>query len=111
MLDQHETLRQLHERSWGRVCLLGVGNRWRGDDGAGSRLAAALRAVVGTAAVDAGAVPENYLEKLVQKNPDTILIADAVDFGGAAGEFRLLAPDRISPAGLSSHALSLQMTR
>lgn len=94
----------------GRVCVLGVGNRDRRDDGVGSLIAERLAAQDLALTIDAGSVPENYLEKVARFRPETILIIDAVDFGGYPGEFRLLDADAIAPSGLSSHALSLRMT-
>jgi hydrogenase 3 maturation protease len=94
----------------GRVCILGVGNRHRRDDGVGSLIAERLAARHPALTIDAGTVPENYLEKVARSCPETILIIDAVGFGGYPGEIRLLDPDTIAPSGLSSHALSLRMT-
>jgi len=93
----------------GRVCVLGFGNRMWRDDGVGSHLAEALQACPGLDAVDAGFVPENYLEVVASKNPDTILMIDAADFGGAPGEVRLLQPGDVILAGISTHAGSPQM--
>jgi len=59
--------------------------------------------------IDAGSVPENYLEKAARWRPDTILILDATDFGGVAGEARILDPSQVGSAALSTHALSLRM--
>ena len=94
----------------GRVCLLGVGNRERRDDAAGSLLAERLAGSKGVLSIDAGVVPENYLEKVARWQPDTVLILDATDFGGEAGEVRILDPAAVGPSALSTHALSLQMT-
>ena len=93
----------------GRVCVLGVGNRHRGDDGAGSMAAERLASRTEAVVLDAGSVPENFLEKAARFNPDTILLIDALDFGGAKGELRVIAPEVVAPAGLSTHALSLRM--
>jgi len=104
----------LQELVAGRVAILGVGNRDRCDDGAGSLVAETvaerLAGRSGALIIDAGAVPENYLEKVARLRPDHILIVDAVDFGGVPGEFRILDPDAIGPSGFSSHALSLRIT-
>lgn len=94
----------------GHVCIFGIGNRGRRDDGVGSLIAEHLAARYPALAIDAGTVPENYLEKVARSCPETILVVDAVDFGGYLGEIRLLDPDTIAPSGLSSHALSLRMT-
>jgi len=100
---------QLRQLLAGRVCVLGIGNRCRRDDGAGSLVAERLAGQTGQVAIDAGAVPENYLEKVARAHPDTILIVDAVDFGGAAGDQRIFEPESIAYAGLSTHALTLRL--
>lgn len=94
----------------GRVCILGVGNRYRRDDGAGSLVAEQLEGRTVALSIDAGEVPENYLEKVARSRPDTILIIDAVDFGGAPGELRVLEPEALASSRLSTHGLSLRMT-
>ncbi len=93
----------------GSVCILGVGNRHRRDDGIGSLIAKGLAGRRYAQAIDAGTVPENYLEMVARSRPDTVLVVDAVDFGGDPGEWRVLDPGAIALDGLSSHALSLRM--
>jgi len=93
----------------GRVCILGFGNRMWRDDGVGSYIAEALQDCPNLDAVDGGFVPENYLEVVAGKNPDTILMIDAADFGGEPGEVRLLRPGEVVLAGISTHAGSPQM--
>jgi hydrogenase 3 maturation protease len=93
----------------GHICLLGIGNRYWHDDGVGSYIAEALEFCPEFDVVDAGFIPENHLETVAGKNPDTILIADATDFGGVPGQVRLLYPDKIAYSGLSTHAGSLRM--
>jgi len=135
----------LQQNLKGRVCVIGIGNRLKGDDAAGPELidrltgrscfhpASPVSPVVChrvnwlswlrriphrcSAArrrelhcLDVGVAPENYLEKIVSINPDTILLVDAMDFGGEAGTCRLFAADQITGGKLSSHALSLRMT-
>ncbi len=94
----------------GRVVVLGVGNRFRSDDGVGSLLAEQLEGQTNVHVIDAGAVPENYLEMVARLRPDTILILDAVDFGGAPGDLNILEPELVGPSDVSTHALSLQTT-
>ena len=89
----------------GKVAILGFGNRLWGDDGAGSVLAERLKAANPEAAIfDGGMVPENYLEKVVAAKPDTVLLVDAADFGGEAGEWRVFSGDELAFTGLSTHA-------
>jgi hydrogenase maturation protease len=107
-MDQQLTA-QLRDFIDGRVCLLGIGNRYWHDDGVGSLLAEALESCQGFDVIDAGFIPENHLETVARKNPKTILMADATDFGGKPGQVRLLYPDKVAYSGLSTHAGSLRM--
>jgi hydrogenase maturation protease len=93
----------------GRVVIVGVGNRWRGDDGAGCALIDRAAERTSAVCLDAGVAPENFLEKAAAARPDTVLFVDAASFAGDAGEIRIFTPDQIAPAGLSTHALSLKM--
>jgi hydrogenase 3 maturation protease len=98
---------QLAHTLHGRVCVLGIGNRQRGDDGVGSLVAEKLVSRPDIDAVDAGCVPENHLETVAGMKPDTILMIDAADFGGAPGNIRLLRSGDVAFSGLSTHAGSI----
>ncbi len=93
----------------GRVCIVGVGNRGRGDDGAGPRVIDARRGGTRGVWIDAGMAPENYLEPIARSSPDTVLIVDAVAFGGIPGECRLMNVEVMDTVALSTHAGSLAM--
>jgi hydrogenase 3 maturation protease len=94
----------------GRVVIIGIGNTLRSDDGAGSILAARIKDKVPFQVWDVGASPENYLEKIIQDRPDTLLVIDVADFGAQAGEFRLLEADSLDTINLfSTHNASLTM--
>lgn len=95
----------------GQVCIVGVGNRHRGDDGAGPRVIDARSLESRGVWLDAGVTPENFLEPIVRSKPDTVLIVDAVAFGGFPGECRLLDPTAMDTVVLSTHAGSLCMLR
>lgn len=107
-LDLHleSTLRELLSD---HVCIVGVGNRLRGDDGAGPTVIDQRGANTRGTWIDAGVTPENYLETIARANPVTILIVDAVDFGGSPGECRLLDPADVETLVISTHAGSLSM--
>ena len=94
----------------GKVCVIGIGNRLKGDDAAGPELIDRITGRSRFHCLDTGVAPENYLEKIVRIKPDTILLVDAMDFGGESGACRLFSADQITGGGLSSHALSLRMT-
>ena len=93
----------------GRVCLLGIGNRHHHDDAIGPYLAEALESRPDYDVIDAGIIPEDYIETTAKKHPDTILMVDATDFGGEPGEVRLLYPENVAYSGASTHAGSLRM--
>jgi len=93
----------------GRVCLLGIGNRYHHDDAVGPYLAEALETRPDYDVIDAGIIPEDYIETTAHKHPDTILMVDATDFGGEPGEVRLLYPEHVNYSGVSTQAGSLRM--
>lgn len=100
---------QLRRFLAGRVCVLGVGNRDRRDDGVGSLLVDALRARTSAVLIDAGEVPENYLERSVRARPDAVLLVDAVDLGATPGTVQFVSPRTLHDAGVSTHASSLAL--
>jgi len=89
------------------VCLVGVGNRMKGDDAFGPLLIDRLAGSIRFTCIDAGVAPENYLERIIRVGAGTVLFADAADFGGRPGELRIIEPRRLSGNALSTHALSL----
>lgn len=93
----------------GRVCILGIGNRYHHDDAVGPYLAEALETRTDYDVIDAGIIPEDYIETTAHKHPDTILMVDATDFGGEPGEVRLLFPEYVNYSGVSTHAGSLRI--
>jgi hydrogenase maturation protease len=56
--------------------------------------------------IDAGTVPENYIGPIIAKRPEVLVVVDAMDFGGAAGEVRIFKPGELSSAAISTHTLS-----
>jgi len=92
----------------GRVCLVGIGNRARGDDGAGPSLIDRLEGRVAARCLDAGVVPENHAERIAALRPDVVLLLDAVNFGATPGAVSL-APAAAADGGISSHNLPLRL--
>ena len=103
----------LKEKLRGKVAIVGIGNVMRGDDGAGPELIARLNDAQRTTTdaklllINAGEVPENYLSKIIEFNPDTILLIDAVDLKEPPGSIKLVEQDEIINAGFSTHNSSL----
>lgn len=104
-------VRSKGEEQKGDAVVVGIGNRWRGDDGIGCKVARLLQEQ-GLKAIDAEMVPENFLGVIARENPRRVLLVDACDFGGVAGEFRIFAADeldRLNFSGFSTHTLPLNM--
>lgn len=87
---------------------MGVGNPDRGDDGAGPYIADKLISDGFKNVFNCLSVPENYLGKVGDLNPDIVLIADAVDMGRPPGFFTLADPDSIRQ-GITTHNAGLDM--
>ena len=93
----------------GRICVVGVGNRYRSDDAAGPRVIDLCRSEKSGVWIDAGVAPENFLERIARTNPDVVLIVDAVDFGGTPGECQIMDINIMEMVVISTHSLSLRM--
>lgn len=91
---------------------MGLGNRQRGDDGAGLEFLAGVErsgAFSGACFVPAGTNPENHLQQILSAFPVLVIFIDACRFGGLPGEIRWLEKDEIESAGISTHAYSITM--
>jgi len=105
-----DTLAHLKLHLTGKVVILGIGNNLRSDDGIGSLLATRIEGKVPFVVYDGSSSPENYLGKIIKDKPDTILLVDAVDFGGNPGEYRMLEGDDIQTVNFfSTHDASISL--
>jgi hydrogenase 3 maturation protease len=87
-----------------KIAILGIGNRLKRDDGAGSILAENL-SLRGLTSFDSAVVPENFTGALRKAAPDTLIIVDACAMGLKPGEFRKIALKRIDDEDtFSSHS-------
>ncbi len=100
-------LDHLSKLSGSRTLIVGIGNILKGDDGAGPLLCEQLRRK-GTCAeiIDAGTVPENYIQPIIKKAPHNLLIIDAMDFGASPGTISIFKPEQLSSVVTSTHTLS-----
>jgi len=100
----------------GHVLIVGIGNTLRGDDGAGPALITSLKSRVRNSekhsqlfVMDTGEVPENYLEKIVNLKPDTILFVDAADFNAPPGNTRSINAEDLEQGSFSTHNSSMTL--
>ncbi len=103
-------LGDLHRRVGNkRIMLLGVGNRLRGDDGFGSMLVERLQGRLSMSMIDAGDVPENFLDRIISAEVELVLIVDAANLGAEPGDLALLDLIQLQDYGISTHSSSLSI--
>ncbi len=107
MSTEQSLLRQLNILRNSATVIVGIGNILKGDDGAGPLVCQQLKeAKVRTDLIDVGTVPENYIQKIINKCPQSLLVIDAIDFEAAPGTIRLFRPEQLSSHIISTHSLS-----
>jgi hydrogenase 3 maturation protease len=90
--------------------VLTVGNEMMGDDAAGPLLARMIKhaPLDDWEVLDGGNVPENYVFKIREMEPEHVLIVDAADMDLQTGEIRLIDKDRVGSVFLmTTHSLPL----
>lgn len=88
--------------------VLGIGNRLRCDDAAGSIIAESL-ALDGFCSIDAEFMPENYLSVIRRCNPEIIVLVDACDMALTPGEVRRININALKRGAITTHSLPLDV--
>lgn len=102
-----DSLRQLNKLKGCSAVIVGIGNTLKGDDAAGPLICQELQQASVTAEViDAGIVPENYIQTIIKKAPQNLIIIDAVDFAANPGTIRIFKPNQLNSLAFSTHTLS-----
>ncbi len=98
---------QLRKFRGSRTLIVGIGNILKGDDGAGPLVCEQLgRAKICADLIDAGTVPENYIQPIIKKAPQSLLVIDAIDFGASPGTIRIFELEQLNSHVVSTHTLS-----
>ena len=97
---------QLNKLRDSATVIVGVGNTLKGDDGAGPLICQQLSGKVCAELIDAGTVPENYIQPIIKKAPQNLLVIDAIDFGAPAGTINIFKPEQLNSSAFSTHTLS-----
>lgn len=97
----------LENRIKGKTLIIGVGNTLRGDDGLGPILVQQLMGKVEADLLDTGEVPESYLGRIINSNPDTIVVIDAVQLQEYPGTMAVIEINEMLDISCSTHRLSL----
>lgn len=101
---------ELKECLAGRVCVMGLGNVDYGDDGVGAHIADELASrVSGVVVVNAGAMPERFINGVIDGGYTRLLFIDAVEFGSDPGAVVLLDAGEIEAKfpQISTHKISV----
>jgi hydrogenase maturation protease HycI len=107
MDTNRQLFEQLNKLRDSATVIVGIGNILKGDDGAGPLACQQLRhAKICAELIDAGTVPENYIQLIINKAPQNLLIIDAMDFGASAGTINIFRPEQLNSFVISTHTLS-----
>lgn len=102
-------LRHILAQSRGpKTVIVCIGNTLKGDDGAAIELYSKLAGRIKAELIDAGTVPENYIQRIVKTRPHTTVLMDSVDFGGEPGEIKVFESENIPEVAASTHVMSLR---
>jgi len=104
-VDQ-QLLEHLNKMRCSKTLIVGIGNTLKGDDGAGPLVCEQLDGKIGAEVIDAGTVPENYIQPIIKKAPQNLFVIDAVDFGASPGTIKIFEPDQLDSFVISTHMLS-----
>lgn len=87
--------------------IVGIGNILKGDDAVGPLVCEQLQqAKVSAHVIDTGTVPENYIQPIIKKAPENLLLIDAIDFGASPGTIRVFKSEQLNSLAISTHTLS-----
>jgi hydrogenase 3 maturation protease len=92
-----------------RLIFIGIGNKLRKDDGAGSIIISRLKRRGIKNVLDCGIVPENFIGKIKEINPTHIIFFDIVDMGEKPGTYRIINEDELCERMISTHRLSINI--
>ena len=106
MKCEKQLFAQLNKLSNSTTLILTIGNILKGDDAVGPLLYEQLKGKISTEIIDAGTVPENYIQTIIKKAPEILLVIDAIDFAAQAGTIRMFKPCQLNSLIISTHTLS-----
>lgn len=93
----------------GKIVIIGIGNPLRGDDAAGNELVKRIMNIVGFDCLQCEEVPENFTADIILRNPDTLLIIDAINLKHNAGDVTLLKPEQLRDECFDAHRIPLSV--
>ena len=101
-----QSFEQLNKLRGSEILIVGIGNLLKGDDAVGPLVCRQLTGKTCAELIDAGTVPENYIQPIIEEAPQNLLIIDAIDFGAPPGTVRVFKPEQLGSLVISTHTLS-----
>jgi hydrogenase 3 maturation protease len=94
-----------------RVVMVGVGNPMRADDGVGPKIIELLeeKPLPNVMLLNTETVPEAFTGKVEKYKPTHVMLVDAANFRGVAGEAKLITSAQIGGTAISTHSLPLNI--
>ncbi len=98
-----------------QICILGVGNFQKGDDGVGPLIIKKLKSEISKQKfndillIDGGEAPENFSGEIRRFQPGLTIIIDACAGGRKPGTIYIVDPEKIQYDDISTHKLPLPM--
>ncbi len=103
-------IEQLEKRLKAKTVILCIGNRMRGDDGAGPALSEKIEGKVKANIINCEETPENYTGKIKELTPDTVIMVDAVDMGAEPGSMSIIERQKLNDLALyTTHNIPLKV--
>ncbi len=93
------------------ILIIGIGNYFRSDDGAGPRIVERLTENSQIRLLNAETNIERYIEPIQQSQAEALLFIDCVHFGMPPGYFGLMPIEQVNDHTLHSHNISLARLR
>jgi len=107
MASREQLFEKLKNLRGYKTIIIGIGNTLKGDDALGPLICQKLQnAKISAKVIDAGTVPENYIQPIVKQAPQNLLIIDAVDSGASPGTVSIFESEQLNAFAFSTHTLS-----
>ena len=91
---------------------VGLGNKARSDDAAGLLFLDELKKRTEfqqSSFINAGTNPENYLERILEYQPELVVFIDAAEVGKVPGDMDWIDREYLDTARISTHAFNISM--
>ena len=96
------------------ILFVGLGNEYRGDDGAGIEFVERLKSkkeFQKSQFIIAGRNPENHLEAILNYKPQVVVFVDAAHSNNEPGGVKYFTEDEIEQTDFSTHAFSINIVK